>query len=354
MKEMKEKLQSLHSLIGNTPLLEIHFQYKNEPRVLFAKAEYYNLTGSIKDRMALYVLEQAYLRHEISCNDEIVEATSGNTGISFSAIGAILNHPVTIFMPEWMSEERKRLIKSYGASIRTVSKDEGGFVGSVSLTQRYARDKGHVFLPDQFANKDNRDSHYHSTAPEIYFQMKDNNHFIDAFVAGVGTGGTITGISEYLKERYCDLQVFAIEPASSPTLSTGHKTGVHRIAGISDEFVPPLLDFSLVDDILSVDDGDAILMSQMLSRHLGLGVGISSGANFIGALMAQNRLGSTRSVVTVFSDDNKKYLTTDLMKEEIMEDHYLSKDIKLLHVISHKRSCITCRKHVKMLDLDVK
>jgi cysteine synthase A len=353
MKEMKEKLQSLHSLIGNTPLLEIHFLYKDEPRVLYAKAEYYNLTGSIKDRMALYVLEQAYLRGSIHESDEIVEATSGNTGISFSAIGAILNHPVTIFMPEWMSEERKRLIKSYGATIRTVSKDEGGFVGSVSLTQSYAREKGHVFLPDQFANKDNRDSHYHSTAPEIYFQMKDNNHFIDAFVAGVGTGGTITGISEYLKERSADVQVFAVEPASSPTLSTKHKTGVHRIAGISDEFVPPLLDFSLVDDILPVDDGDAILMSQLLSRHLGLGVGISSGANFIGALMAQNRLGRDASVVTIFSDDNKKYLSTDLMKVEEMKDHFLSKHIKLQHVISHKRSCITCRKHVQMLNLSV-
>jgi cysteine synthase len=353
MKEMKDKLQSLHSLIGNTPLLEIHFHYKNEPRVLFAKAEYYNLTGSIKDRMALYVLEQAYIRNEISQNDEIVEATSGNTGISFSAIGAILNHPVTIFMPEWMSEERKRLIMSYGANIKTVSKDEGGFVGSVSLTQKYAKQRGHVFLPDQFANKDNRDSHYHSTAPEIYFQMKDNNRFIDAFVAGVGTGGTITGISDYLKERYNDIKVFAVEPASSPTLSTGHKTGFHRIAGISDEFVPPLLDFSLIDDILAVDDGDAILMAQMLSRHLGLGVGISSGANFIGALMAQNRLGSTMSVVTIFSDDNKKYLSTDLMKVEAIKEHYLSKDVKLQYVISHKRSCITCRKHVQWLNLVV-
>lgn len=353
MKEMKDKLQSLHSLIGNTPLLEIHFHYKNEPRVLFAKAEYYNLTGSIKDRMALYVLEQAYIRNEISQNDEIVEATSGNTGISFSAIGAILNHPVTIFMPEWMSEERKRLIMSYGANIKTVSKEEGGFVGSVSLTQKYAKQRGNVFLPDQFANKDNRDSHYHSTAPEIYFQMKDNNRFIDAFVAGVGTGGTITGISDYLKERYNELKVFAVEPASSPTLSTGHKTGFHRIAGISDEFVPPLLDFSLIDDILAVDDGDAILMAQMLSRHLGLGVGISSGANFIGALMVQNNLGGNRSVVTIFSDDNKKYLSTDLMKVEAMEEHYLSKDVKLQYVISHKRSCITCRKHVQWLNLVV-
>jgi cysteine synthase A len=257
-------------------------------------------------------------------------------------------------MPEWMSEERKRLIMSYGANIKTVSKDEGGFVGSVSLTQKYAKQRGHVFLPDQFANKDNRDSHYHSTAPEIYFQMKDNNRFIDAFVAGVGTGGTITGISDYLKERYNDIKVFAVEPASSPTLSTGHKTGFHRIAGISDEFVPPLLDFSLIDDILAVDDGDAILMAQMLSRHLGLGVGISSGANFIGALMAQNRLGSTMSVVTIFSDDNKKYLSTDLMKVEAIKEHYLCKDVELKYVISHKRSCITCRKHVQLLDLSGK
>lgn len=354
MKEMKEKLEGLHSLIGNTPMLEIHFLYKEEPRILYAKAEYYNLTGSIKDRMALYVLEQAYFRSSIRESDEIVEATSGNTGISFSAIGAILNHPVTIFMPEWMSEERKRLIKSYGANIRTVSIDEGGFVGSVSLTQSYAKEKGNVFLPDQFSNQDNGASHYNSTAPEIYFQMKDNNRFIDAFVAGVGTGGTIMGIGEYLKERNTNLKLFAIEPSSSPTLSTGYKKGAHRIAGISDEFVPPLMDLSFVNGILSVDDGDAIIMAQKLSRQLGLGVGISSGANFVGALMAQNALGSNTSVVTIFSDDNKKYLSTDLMNNEEAKDHYLSNDVKLLHVISHRRSCITCRKHIQISNLTLK
>jgi cysteine synthase len=354
MKEMKEKLEGLHSLIGNTPMLEIHFLYKEEPRILYAKAEYYNLTGSIKDRMALYVLERAYLRGSIRESDEIVEATSGNTGISFSAIGAILNHPVTIFMPEWMSEERKRLIKSYGANIRTVSIDEGGFVGSVSLTQSYAKEKGNVFLPDQFSNHDNRASHYNSTGPEIYFQMKDNNHFIDAFVAGVGTGGTIMGVGEYLKERNIHSKLFALEPSSSPTLSTGYKKGAHRIAGISDEFVPPLMDLSFVDGILSVDDGDAIIMAQKLSRQLGLGVGISSGANFVGALMAQNALGSNTSVVTIFSDDNKKYLSTDLMNNEETKEHYLSNDVKLLHVISHRRSCITCRKHLQIINLSLK
>lgn len=354
MKEMKDKLEGLHSLIGNTPMLEIHFLFKGEPRVLYAKAEYYNLTGSIKDRMALYVLEQAYLRGSIRQSDEIVEATSGNTGISFAAIGAILNHKVTIYMPEWMSSERKRLIQSYGACIREVTSDEGGFVGSVLLTQSYAQSNGNVFLPDQFANQDNRDSHYHSTAPEIYFQMKDNNRMIDAFVAGVGTGGTIMGIGDYLKERNTNTKFFAIEPASSPTLSTGYKKGAHRIAGISDEFVPPLMDLSFVDGILSVDDGDAIIMAQKLSRQLGLGVGISSGANFIGALISQNMLGPNSSVVTVFSDDNKKYLSTDLMNFEETKDHYLSNDIKLLHVISHKRSCITCRKHLQVFNLTLK
>jgi cysteine synthase len=351
MKDLKEKIHGLHSLIGNTPLLEIHFLYKGEIRILYAKAEYYNLTGSIKDRMALYVLEQAYLQGKIKANDEIVEATSGNTGISFSAIGAILNHKVTIFMPQWMSSERKRLIESYGARIREVTSEEGGFVGSVQLTQQYAKERRDIFLPDQFANMENSQSHYHSTGPEIYFQMRDNNRFIDAFVAGVGTGGTIMGVRKYLIERNQRLKVFAIEPSSSPTLSTGYKKGAHRIAGISDEFVPPLMDISCVDSILSVDDGDAIIMSQKLSRQLGLGVGISSGANFLGALMAQNMLGSNSGVVTVFSDDNKKYLSTDLMSEEKTRDHYLSKDVELLYVISHKRSCITCRKNIQLLNL---
>ena len=265
----------------------------------------------------------------------IAEATSGNTGISFAAVGAALGHPVVIYMPDWMSRERIAMMKGYGATVRLVSKEEGGFLGSIRMTEELAQ-KGGVFLPRQFSNPDNSAAHYETTGAEILRQLNDLGLRPDGLVAGVGTGGTVMGIARRLKEAVPACLAFAMEPLNSPTLSTGYKVGKHRIQGISDDFIPDLLQLSELDGVISVDDGDAIIAAQMLSRQLGIGVGISSGANLIGAIMAAERLDGSPVVVTVFSDDNKKYLSTDYAENEPMKDSYYTKDLVLNSVIAHR------------------
>ena len=338
---INSKTQNLKSLIGNTPLLEIYFRYKGEERVIYAKAENLNMTGSIKDRMAFHILSKAYDSGILKEGMQIYEATSGNTGISFSAIGRAFGHQVNIFMPDWMSMERKDLIKSLGAHIRLVSKEEGGFLGSIQMAKDAAK-LTNGFLPNQFANDDNIEAHYLTTGPELWWQLKYRNLTPDAFIAGVGTGGTIMGVGKFLKEQNANIKIYPLEPLNSPTLSTGHKVGKHRIQGISDEFVPAIIDFKHLDEVIAVDDGDSIIMAQKLSTELGIGVGISSGANFIGALMMQNKLGKDTTVATIFSDDNKKYLSTDLLRTEPVKDDFLSNDIELLHFKAFKRVCQTC------------
>ncbi|ABW18375.1 PLP-dependent cysteine synthase family protein [Alkaliphilus oremlandii] len=332
---IQDRIKELRGLIGNTPLLEIKFKYKGEERRIFAKAEHYNLTGSIKDRMAIHVLSQAYLNGEIQPGDLIAEATSGNTGISFAAIGSALGHKVTIFMPQWMSAERKNLIRSYGANIQLVSHEQGGFLGSIKMTEDFAKENRNVFLPCQFSNEYNVEAHYRTTGPEIWHQLEQINLKPDAVVAGVGTGGTIMGLGKYFREKDPNIKVYPLEPSNSPTLKTGSKIGIHRIQGISDEFIPPIVKLDQLDPIIDVDDGDAIIIAQKLSATLGLGVGISSGANFLGALLAQETLGKDAIVVTIFSDDNKKYLSTDLMKSEPIKEDFLSTEIELLDLKCH-------------------
>lgn len=332
IKLSQEKIESFSKIIGNTPLLEIHFKYKGEERRIFAKAEHYNLTGSIKDRMALHIVRKAYEDGSLKPGDKIAEATSGNTGISFSAIGSALGHEVTIFMPNWMSTERINLIKSYGAKIRLVSPEEGGFLGSIKMTEDMRDSQENVFLPSQFSNNFNTEAHFLTTGPEISRQLESIGLKPDGIVAGVGTGGTIMGLRNYFKVINPNIKSYPLEPENSPTLSTGHKVGKHRIQGISDEFIPEIVKLEDLDEVISVDDGDAIIAAQKLGSHLGLGVGISSGANFIGALIAQEKLGRDAVIVTIFSDDNKKYLSTDLIKEEAVKDGFYSTDIELISI----------------------
>ncbi|MDW7660592.1 MAG: PLP-dependent cysteine synthase family protein [Bacillota bacterium] len=330
------KLKSLKSMIGETPLLEISFKYKGKEMKIYAKAEYYNLTGSIKDRMAYYVLKKAYEKNEIKSGDRIVEATSGNTGISFAAIGRALGHPVSIYMPDWMSKERINLIKAFGADIELVSHQQGGFVGSIEMTEKLARENANCFLPRQFSNPNNAEAHYMTTGPEIWRSFNIIQATPDAFIAGVGTGGTVMGVGQYLKERNRSMNIYPLEPKNSPTLSTGCKIGKHRIQGISDEFIPDIVDLNWLDQVISVDDGDAINMARKLSKDLGLGVGISSGANFLGAIMVMDLIGYDKIVVTVFSDDNKKYLSTDLMNDENIDREYVSENIQLVHYKAYR------------------
>jgi cysteine synthase A len=337
----RQRFRSLHRLIGNTPLLAIDFTWRGEPRVLYAKQESLNLTGSIKDRMALFILEQAYLDGRIRPGHRIAEATSGNTGISFSAIGRALGHPVTIFMPDWMSTERMSLIASFGASVVPVSRAEGGFLGSIKLSEDLAARDPRVFLPCQFSNDANVQAHLETTGPEIWLQLQSAGLTPDAFVAGVGTGGTVMGVGRYLRAKKPGVRVHPLEPAESPTLSTGHKVGHHRIQGVSDEFIPPIVKLDELDAVVSAHDGDAILMAQQLAQH-GLAVGISSGANFLGALQVQNELGAGAVVVTVFSDSNKKYLSTDLLRTEPVRDGYLSPDVEVIGFRAFQRVCAAC------------
>jgi len=311
-------------------MIEIVYRYKNVTRKVYIKCEHYNLTGSIKDRMALYILQQAYRSGKIKQHDIIVEATSGNTGIAFSAIGKALGHEVKIIMPDWLSKERINIIESLGAEVILISKEKGGFLGSIALSEQMAAADPSIFLPRQFENTYNAQAHEKTTAKEIWMQLQAIDINPDAFVAGVGTGGTIMGVGKYLRTKNPGIKIHPLEPAESPTLSTGYKTGSHRIQGISDEFIPAIVKLNEMDPVIKVSDGDSILMAQKLARNLGLAVGISSGANLIGAIRLQNQSNNPLNVVTVFSDSNKKYLSTDLMKEEPIRPGYISPEIELL------------------------
>ena len=325
------QFENIKAMIGNTPLLEISFTYRGEMRKIYAKAEYYNLTGSIKDRVAYYILERAYEEESIAPLDVIAEATSGNTGISFSALGRYLGHPVVIYMPDWMSSERINLMQSFGAEVRLVSAEEGGFLGSIQKCEELFASGG-VFLPRQFENERNAEAHFYTTGSEIALQLASIGLTADAAVAGVGTGGTVMGIGRRLRVDNPRLAIFPLEPESSPVLSTGSKQGSHRIQGISDEFIPPIYKKEEITQTVAVDDSDAIIMAQMLAKELGLGVGISSGANFLGCIKAQEILGGDAVVATVFADDNKKYLSTDYVLPHEVEEDYLTHDIHLLGV----------------------
>ncbi len=340
--DIERRIRGLKCLVGNTPMLAIDFRFRGRPSVIYAKAENLNMTGSIKDRMALHILQKGYATGTLRAGDHIFEATSGNTGIAIAAVGRAMGHPVTIFMPDWMSEERINLIRSLGADIELISKEAGGFLGSIARAEEMASSTERSFLPRQFSNHDNIEAHHQTTGPEIWWQLRFRNVVPDAFVAGVGTGGTIMGTGRFLRDRHPAVKLHPLEPANSPTLSTGRKVGKHRIQGISDEFIPPIVQLDALDDIVAVDDGDAILMSQALATHLGMGVGISSGANFLGALKVLNQLGGDAAVVTVFSDDNKKYLSTDLLRDEPLKDGFLSPHVELMGFRAFKRVCHTC------------
>jgi len=340
--EIGRRFRAIRHMVGNTPLLAVDLSFRGRRRRLYAKAEHLNLTGSIKDRMALHILQEGHARGRLAPGATIVEATSGNTGIAFAGVGRALGHPVTIFMPDWMSRERVDLIRSLGADIRLVSRQEGGFLGAIERAEELASRTPGAFLPRQFSNGDNVAAHHATTGPEIWWQLACHGLTPDALVAGVGTGGTVMGVGRYLREQKPRVRVHPLEPASSPTLREGRKVGKHRIQGVSDEFIPPIVDLTALDEVVDVEDGDAILMAQKLARQLGLGVGISSGANFLGALQLLERMGDGAVVVTVFADDNKKYLSTDLLGDEPVKAGYLAPDVTLESFDVYKRVCLTC------------
>ena len=317
-------MKSLNKLIGNTPMIKLNYELEGEKRSIYVKLEYYNLTGSIKDRVAYYIIKNATKRGALVEHMPIIEATSGNTGISLSALGRYYNHPVYIYMPNWMSKERVNLMKAYGAKVILISKEDGGFIRCVEESKKKAKEIN-GFLANQFANNDNFLAHYETTGKEIIEQLPEKAY---AFISGVGTGGTLMGIGKKLKEEFRDFQIVALEPDKMPIISTGKIISSHKIEGIGDDFVPDLIDRDAIDDIELVNDNDAINMSRKIAKELGLGVGISSGANIIASALWQNKF--NKPVVTVFADDNKKYLSTELMDEIQNNEEFVSNKIKLL------------------------
>ena len=307
-----------------TPLIKIKYEYEGKIRDIYTKLEYYNLTGSIKDRVAKYIIENAKKRGELKEKMPIIEATSGNTGIALSALGAYYGHPVHIFMPDWVSEERIKIMKLYNAQVTLFSKEEGGFIRCIDEAKKLAKEQD-GFLANQFSNPDNVLAHYDTTGAEILEQVPEE---IGAFVSGIGTGGTLMGTSKRLKETYYDMKTVALEPDKMPMLSENKNLGIHLIEGIGDDFIPEIVKKEEIDEIVLVNDYDAINMSRKLSKVLGLGVGISSGANLIASIKMKEK--TSKAVVTVFADDNKKYLTTELAKQLDTNCEYISNKVKLL------------------------
>ena len=309
--------------VGNTPLIRIKYNYKGKENYVFTKLEYYNLTGSIKDRVAYYIIKEAYKTGKLQRGMEIVEATSGNTGIALAAMGAFFENPVHIFMPKWASKERLDLMKMYNAKVTLVSKEEGGFEAAIEKARKYSIENN-AFLSNQFENENNILAHYETTGTEIINKLGNN---ISGFVSGIGTGGTLIGISKKLKEVN-DVKIYALEPDKMPLLSQNKKISNHKIEGIGDDFIPKLVDRSLIDKVLLINDDDAINMSKKIALELGIGVGISSGANLIASILAKESLQG--NVVTVFPDDNKKYLSTELNGSIKQNKDFISNKVKLL------------------------
>ncbi len=318
-------MKLLSKVIGNTPMIRLNYEINSKIRSIYVKLEYYNLTGSIKDRVAYYIIKNAKEQGLLKENMPIVEATSGNTGIALAALGKYYKHPVYIYMPNWVSKERVNLMKAYGAKVILITKEEGGFVRCVQEAKEKAKEIN-GFLANQFANENNFLAHYETTGKEIIEQLPEN---VSAFVSGVGTGGTLMGIGKRLKEEFEKFRIVALEPDKMPIISKGKIISNHKIEGIGDDFVPDLIDKEAIDDIELVNDDDAINMSKRLAKELGLGVGISSGANIIASILFQEKI--DKPVVTVFADDNKKYLSTELMGEIQRNKKFISNSIKLLN-----------------------
>lgn len=309
-------------LIGNTPMIKINYEFEGKEGSIYSKLEYYNYSGSIKDRIALYIIQKERENGNLKDGQAIVEVTSGNTGISFSAIGALFGHDVHIFMPDWVSLERRNLIEMYGAHVHLVSKEEGGFKKALELAEEFAEEND-AFRPLQFDNPLNVEAQYTTTGQEIIDALPE----VNAFVSGIGTGGTLIGIGKRIKENNPDSKLFALEPSTLSILKMGMEEGSHLIEGIGDDFIPGIVEEDLIDDIVLIDDCDAINMSKRIAKEFGLGIGISSGANFLaGVLMDSDDL----TVATVFADDNKKYITTKLSEEIDDNPKLKSNKIKLL------------------------
>jgi cysteine synthase A len=313
---------NIEKLVGNTPMIKINYEYEGKQGSIYSKLEFYNYSGSIKDRIALYIIQKEKENGKLSDGQPIIEVTSGNTGIAFSAIGALFGHEVHIFMPDWVSLERRKLIEMYGAHVHLVSREDGGFKKALELVDDFADEIG-AYKPLQFDNDLNVEAQYMTTGQEIIDEVPD----VNAFVSGIGTGGTLMGVGKRLKDHNPDSKVFALEPSTLSILKMGMEEGDHLIEGIGDDFIPGIVDEDLIDDIVLIHDCDAINMSKRLAKEFGLGIGISSGANFLASVLMDS---DDLKIATVFPDDNKKYITTKLSEEIDDDPKLISNSIKLL------------------------
>ena len=295
--------------IGNTPLVRINRMSSDGDATLIAKLESQNPGGSVKDRIGLSMIEDAERRGMLKKGDVIIEPTSGNTGIGLSMVAAVKGYQAIFTMPETMSLERRALLQQFGAKIVLTPGPEG-MSGAVKEAERLVKEKGY-FMPQQFRNPANPEIHRKTTAREIISELEDNA--LDYFVVGVGTGGTITGAGEVLKETYPNLHIVAVEPADSPVLSGG-KAGPHKIQGIGAGFIPEIYNEKVVDDIIRVSNENALETAKSLTRKEGILAGISSGANMWAALQVARRVGAEKVVLVILPDTGERYISTDLFR----------------------------------------
>ncbi len=304
---------SADQLIGKTPLLELkkiekEFDLKAK---IFAKLEYFNPAGSVKDRVAKAMLDEAEKTGKLKKDSVIIEPTSGNTGIGLSSVAAARGYRVIIVMPETMSIERRQLVKAYGAEL-VLTEGSKGMKGAIAKAEELAKEITNAFIPEQFENKANPATHYETTGPEIF---DDLDGMVDVFVAGVGTGGTITGVGGFLKSQLDNVKVVAVEPKSSPVLSKG-TAGPHKIQGIGAGFVPPILDQEIYDEIITVTNENAFESGRLIGRKEGILVGISSGAVLWAAIeLAKREENKGNNIVALFPDTGDRYLSTELFSD---------------------------------------
>lgn len=296
--------KNILDLIGNTPVVKLSNLVDDNMAEVYVKLEKFNLGGSIKDRAALFMIEEAEKNGVLKNGSIILEPTSGNTGIALAMIGKLKGYEVHIVMPDSMSKERRDLITSYGAKL-ILSDGKDGMSGAIKKAYELAQNDKRYFIPQQFENHANTKAHYETTALEII----NDFDVLDAFVAGVGTGGTISGNAKRLKQKFSDIKIIAVEPQSSAVLS-GQKAGAHKIQGIGAGFIPDICDVSLIDEIIQVSNENAFKTCKDLANKEGLFLGISSGANVYAAIHIAQKLGKGKKVLTIAPDGGEKYLST--------------------------------------------